>query len=107
MPKSLLLSAALLCSVGGVAWLALAMEEHWQQVRGHAVQHRPRTVTSLRALGVIALLASLLLCLRADHATMAVLVWVMSLAAGSLVVALTLAWRPRWLAFLALWAGRG
>jgi hypothetical protein len=31
---------------------------------------------------------------------MAVLVWVMSLAASALLVALTLAWQPRWLAWL-------
>ena len=52
-----------------------------------------------------ALLASLLLCLRADHASMAVLVWVMSLAAAALLVAFTLAWRPHWLRWF--WWGAG
>jgi Protein of unknown function (DUF3325) len=32
---------------------------------------------------------------------MAALVWVMFLAASALLVAFTLAWRPRWLAWLA------
>lgn len=100
----MLLSLALLCSVAGLAWLALAMEVHWQQARATHGQPGRGTVIGLRVLGAIALLASLLACLGADHASMAVLVWVMSLAAASLVVALTLAWRPRWLAWLVRWA---
>ena len=103
MPKSLLLSFALLCSVAGLAWLALAMEVHWQQARGTHGHPGRGTVLALRSLGAVALLASLLACLRADHASMAVLVWVMSLAAASVVVALALAWRPRWLALLVGW----
>lgn len=102
VPKSLWLLIALLCSVGGIAWLALAMDVHWQQARGAQAQAGRATVFALRALGVCALLASLLLCLRADHASMAVLVWVMSLAGAALLVAFTLAWRPRWLAWLTL-----
>jgi len=103
VPKSLLLSFALLSSVAGLAWMALAMEVHWQQARGTHGQPGRGTVIGLRALGVVALLVSLLACLRADHASMAVLVWVMSLTAASVVVALTLAWRPRWLALLVGW----
>jgi hypothetical protein len=34
---------------------------------------------------------------------MAVLVWVMSSTGASLLVAFTLAWRPRWLRVLAPW----
>jgi len=101
----LLLAAALLCSVLGFAWLALAMEVHWTQVRG-APPASPGVVRALRVLGALALAASLILCLRADHAGMAALVWVMGLAAGALVVAFTLAWRPRWLAPLVAWAPR-
>ena len=98
MPDGILLGVAWLCSLVGVAWLALAMDPHWQHARG--VRGRPRWATpfALRALGGIALLASLLLCLRADHATIAVLVWIMSLAVAAVLVALTLAWRPSWLA---------
>ncbi|NKI95512.1 DUF3325 domain-containing protein [Rhizobacter sp. SG703] len=106
MPEALLLAAALLFSAGGIAWLALAMEVHWQQAHGSATGPGRRTATALRVLGSAALLASLVACLVADHATMAVLVWVMSLAASALLVALTLAWRPRWLAWLAPWARR-
>jgi hypothetical protein len=49
----------------------------------------------MRCLGALALLASLLLCLRVDHASMAALVWVMGLVAAALLVAFTLSWKPR------------
>ena len=102
MGKSLLLAAALLCSFCGLGWLALAMETHWQQVRGEAAAGRS-TVRLLRALGAGALLLALGLCLRADHATMAVLVWVMALAGSALLIAFSLSWRPRWLRPLVAW----
>ena len=81
----------------GLAWLALAMDVHWQQL--HATQALPlRTAMLLRTLGIAALVLSLLLCLRADHASIAALVRVMSLAAAALAIAFTLCFRPRWLA---------
>ncbi len=86
--------------VAGLGWLALAMEVHWHQVRGGQPPAAPRW---LRALGVLALLLSLLACLRADHASMAALVWVMTLAAAALTVTFTLSWRPRLLLPLAFW----
>jgi hypothetical protein len=54
----------------------------------------------LRGLGATALAASLALCLAVDHVSMASLVWVMTLAASALVVALTLSFRPGALAWL-------
>ena len=104
MPENLWLVLALLCSLGGIAWLALAMEVYWKQVRGTDADPGSATVLALRVLGIGALLVSLLLCLRADHATMAVLVWVMSLAGAALLVAFTLSWRPRWLGWFVAWA---
>jgi len=101
--KAALLAAALLCSTCGLAWLALALDAHWEQVKGAAAAG-VGTRRALRLGGALALLAALLICLRADHATMAVLVWVMLLAAGALMVAFTLSWRPRWLAPLVAWA---
>lgn len=94
------LASALLAACVGMAWLALAMPAHWEQVRGHAPLSR-RRVLVLRVLGALALAGSLALCLIADHASMAVLVWVMSIAASALLVALLLSWRPRWLRWLA------
>jgi hypothetical protein len=102
VPDALWLLAALLCSVAGLGWLALAMQAHWEQVRVASRRH-PGSVLALRLLGAAALLASLLICLRVDHASMAALVWVMALAAAALIVAFTLSWRPRWLAPLVAW----
>lgn len=95
--KPLWLALGFACAFAGLAWLALAMEGHWAQVRGTPAAP-PRTVRTLRAMGAAALLVSLALCLVADRASMAALVWVMQLAVGAVAVALLLAWRPRWLA---------
>jgi hypothetical protein len=102
MRDAVLLAAALAASVLGMAWLALAMETHWVQVRG-AAPLGARTVRALRLLGAAGLGASLALCLAVDHASMAALVWVMGLAAAALAVAFTLSWRPRWLVVLMPW----
>jgi len=101
VPDALMLLAAVAASVAGMGWLALAMDVHWEQVRGDAPR-RPACVACLRALGALALAASLALCLAVDHPSMAALVWVMALAAGALAVAMTLAWRPHWLAVLVM-----
>jgi hypothetical protein len=102
MGDSVLIAAGLACSVLGFAWLALAMDVHWQQAFG--TSQRPRsTRLILRSLATIALLASLLLVLAADHASIASLVWIMSLAAAALVVAFTLAWRPGLLRITVPW----
>ena len=47
MPDAVMLAAALAASVLGMAWLALAMETHWEQVRGTAPLPA-RTVRALR-----------------------------------------------------------
>lgn len=103
MIKALLLTLAVLLCTLGMAWFALAMEVHWQQVRGTDAPARPGIARLLRGLGGVALLVALLICLRVDHATMATLVWVMALAGAALAVAFTLSWRPRWLAWLVAW----
>lgn len=102
MPEALLLSGALLCCVIGFAWLALAMEPHWRQIRGNQLLPK-RAVWTLRILGSVTLFTSLVLCLLADHPSMAVLVWIMALAAAALVVAFTFTWRPRTFAPLVAW----
>ncbi len=106
MPEALLLAAALLCSACGMAWLALSMKAHWQQVHGE-VASSATTVGALRLLAALALVGSLLLCLSADHASMAALVWVMTLTASALSVAFALTWRPRWLSLLVPWVRGG
>lgn len=96
---ALLLAAASVACFAAFTWLALSLDAHWQQVQG---RQRPARGTRrlLRALGVSTLVASLLLCLLADHASIAVLVWVMLLPVCAAAVAMTLAWRPTWLRVL-------
>jgi len=100
VPEAVLLTTALLVSVFGMAWFALAKDAHWKQLHGGRPLTR-RTQWRLRLLGTAALLGSFALCLAADHVSMAVLVWVMALAPAAMLVAFTLSWRPAWLAFLA------
>lgn len=90
---------AFVLALAGMGWLALAMEVHWEQVYGE-VACSPGLGRRLRWLGGLSLLGALMLCLAVDHATMAALVWFMTLAAAALVVAFTLSWRARWLAVL-------
>jgi hypothetical protein len=99
MPDALLLLAAWVCAELGMAWLALAMDVHWLQVRETIARSRG-AVSALRVLGSAALLGSLVLCLAADTATMAVLVWMMLLAVSASTIAFVLSWRPRVLALL-------
>jgi hypothetical protein len=99
MRDALLLGAAVLAALAGMGWLALAMDVHWEQACGAATQP-PARARRLRVLGALALAGSLWLCLAVDHASMAALVWIMSLAAAALAVAMALSWRPHWLRVL-------
>lgn len=101
-PDASMLLVAIISNIVGLAWLALSMETHWRQVRGAQPLTR-QSVIALRVLGALGLTLSLFLCLRADHVTMAPLVWVMALAAAALIVSFTLAWRPRILFPLVAW----
>lgn len=99
---ALFLVGAGLCSFCGMVWLALAKAPHWEQSHGAPM---PKHVSPrvLHGFGALALAGSLALCLLSDHPSMASLVWVMLLTASALVVTFTLAWRPRWLAWLVAW----
>ncbi len=99
--SALLLSAALLCSFAGMGWLALSMQVHARQAWGGVPTSSISHV--LRGMGVAGLIAALLLCLSVDHASMASLVWVMSLAGAALFNAFLLSWRPHYLRVLAPW----
>ncbi|MDP3858936.1 MAG: DUF3325 domain-containing protein [Stagnimonas sp.] len=100
---ALLLFAAIVANGVGMAWVALSMDVHWQQVQGTAPSRG--AVRRLRVLGALGLACGLAACLRVDHASMAVLVWIMALSAAALVVTCTLTWRPGWLKALAWLAG--
>jgi hypothetical protein len=100
MPEAALQALAMLCSLCGMGWLALAMDVHWAQVNGD-VEARGLRPLRLRVQGVAAIVASLGLCLASSHASIAALVWIMSLVVSTLLVAFALATRPRWLVWLA------
>ncbi|MDR6215685.1 DUF3325 domain-containing protein [Paracidovorax wautersii] len=106
MPDTLLLAAAVAANIAAMGWLALSMDVHWEQARGTDPLPR-RTVVQLRWLGGLGLFTSLLLCLAVDHASMASLVWFMTLAGAALGIAFTLSWRPRVLRPLVAWVGAG
>ena len=104
MPDGFWLSAALICAVFGMGWLALAMDVHWAQVCAGTPRPRRAALVS-RCLGSAALTTALVLCLLADTATLAVLLWMMLLALSATIVAFVLSWRPRVLAPLAIFRG--
>ena len=95
------LAAAALCAFAGMAWLALAMPVHALQAWGHVPP--PAQRQRLRVAGGVALLLALAGCLGSDHATMAVLVWVMLLAVAAIATAMLLSATPRRLRWLAPW----
>jgi len=99
-----LLGGAAVSAVIGFGWLALAMDTHWEQVHGEA-SPTPAAVRALRVAGALALAVSLVLCLSADHPSMAALVWLMLLAGSAAAIAATLSWQPRWLRLLRLRRG--
>jgi hypothetical protein len=101
LAETIALLAAVFSSVCGMGWLALAKTAHWQQVHGQPPASD--SARTLHALGAVALGSSLLLCLWVDHPSMGSLVWLMSLTASALIVAFTLAWKPRWLSWLVVW----
>ncbi|MDQ9172392.1 DUF3325 domain-containing protein [Oxalobacteraceae bacterium R-40] len=93
MDKSMILAAAAACALTGFAWLALAMEEHWTQVFSKPPPS-PTPQAVLRALGLTGLAASGALCFVADRPSMAILVWILFMAVGSISIALMLTWKP-------------
>lgn len=101
LSANLMLAAALLSSLAGMAWLALSMQVHALQVWPR--QPSPATLRLLRILGSFSVCLALALCLAVDHATMAVLVWVMALSAAAMLVAFTLSSRPQRLRVFAPW----
>jgi hypothetical protein len=83
----------------GMAWLALAMEAHWEQVMTHRLPRTSSTAmagarNARRAAGLASLAGAMGACLLADHPLMAVLVWLMLLSGSALSVAMVLAYRP-------------
>ncbi|HEY9094626.1 MAG TPA: DUF3325 domain-containing protein [Hydrogenophaga sp.] len=101
MPEWVWLWLAAALNLSGMAWLALAMDVHWDRVVCHRGPGRRFPPIVLRGLGAAALMLGLGVCLLADRPSMAVLVWLMLMSGAALLVALVLGHRPQW---LALWS---
>lgn len=91
MAEAGLLFLGALCAWIGMGFLALSLDVHWRQVTEAPAGLNHKV---LRSAGAAALAVSLMLCLLADHASMAALVWIMLLAASAFAVGLMLAWFP-------------
>lgn len=90
MADGVLHGLALLLATAGMAMLAAALSAHWRQFAGQ--RPLPGAVrTGLRLGGGALLAGAFAVCLWADPATMAVLVWttILTIAAGLVAAALT------------------
>lgn len=98
MAKWILLTTACAVAFLALTWLALAMQDHWQQVQGG---EGPSTGTQamLRLLGWSGIIVTGALCFTADRPSMAALNWIMLLTLGAVSVAMVLAWKPALLRF--------
>lgn len=96
MPKDLLLVAIFSAAYLSFALLALSQVRHWRVVFDKALPTQ-REVLLLRSLGILMLSISLALSLVRDGASFGSLLWITMIGVAALAVALTLAWRPRWL----------
>lgn len=99
MAETWLLLVAAMLNFIGMSWVALSRSVHWQQLR--ALSDPP--VRILRLMASVALGCGLWLCLLADHASIAVLAWVMLLTGSAFSITMVLAWRPRLLAPVVAW----
>lgn len=100
--------AAIVITMLGMACLSLSLPNHWRQVTGIETSlPSPSEQLRLRIIGYASLVASLLLCLAADHPSMAVLVWIMLLSLAAKGVASVLTWRQHWFKPLLCLVSRG
>lgn len=96
MPALLLLAAGL-ASYSAWACMALAMPRHWwADANGQGVACAPHR-TWLRPFGFALLGLGYALCVYRDGPGFGSVLWVLLVSAAAIAVALTLAWRPRFL----------
>ncbi|WP_321348681.1 DUF3325 domain-containing protein [Halopseudomonas oceani] len=100
MTDTLWLVCAALLMLLATCWLALSLQSHWRQVFART-DATPAT-KRLRVAGWTALLLSALCCLKADHPSMAVLVWFTLFSAAAMTTSMLLSYRPLWLRLVCL-----
>ena len=96
----LLLAAAFAAGYVGFALLALSLPRHWHEVTGQLAMP-VRTCTAFRRIGAAGLGACFGLALWRDGAAFGCVLGVLLLSTSAVAVALTLTWRPQWLAAMA------
>jgi len=84
----------------GFALLALSQQRHFFHVHKENVP-AALVLSGQRAIGFIAIGVSLVCCIAGQGASFGALLWVLSLSAAAMAIALTLTWRPYWLCWLA------
>jgi hypothetical protein len=84
----------------GFALLALSQQRHFVHVHKSNVP-AAHVIYARRAIGFIAIGANLVCCMASQGASFGALLWVLSLSAAAMAIALTLTWRPHWLYCLA------
>ncbi|MEM6898552.1 MAG: DUF3325 domain-containing protein [Pseudomonadota bacterium] len=94
---ALLLGSAALAAVLGCSWLSLSQPRHWRTVIGVGKAH---PLTRPLGWGLIGL--SWIFCMARDGASFAALLWPLLIAGAALIVAMTLAYRPRVLSSIAI-----
>jgi len=99
MSDALWLSAAALCSLSGMTWLALSIKFHWRQT--FPASTAIAKVKRLRTFGFIFIALSLVCCGRADHPSMASLVWFLLQAFAAFAVAMSMSRFPEAFRFMA------
>ena len=106
MASVLLLIALFLAAYFGFALLALAQARPWQRL-GQAEPPTGIRRLTLRTLGGLALLLSLVLCLVRDGPSFGSLLWATAISLAAAAVAFTLTWRPALLRPLTVMASVG
>lgn len=99
MSDSVLLVCAISLNFLGMRWLALSLPVHWKQVYGEQLLSQRKQVV-FRILAAVMFIFSLVLIMFADHATIAALVWIMSLTACAFSVAMMLSRKANRLRFI-------
>ncbi|MET4577441.1 DUF3325 domain-containing protein [Ottowia thiooxydans] len=95
------LLAAFTLSFIGFALIALSQDRHWEAVTAMQADHRVRGACLL-AVGLIMQCVACLLIVFSQGAGFGVLLWGVGITGTAMLVAFALAWRPRWIIFIAL-----
>jgi len=98
MPDWFLLLLAAILNVIAMRFLALSLPVHWKQVFVESEITQTKQY-GFRIFSSLIFFISLVLFIRADHPTIAVIAWVMSLIVSAIFIAMVLSRNARYLRF--------